>query len=220
MAAVSLLIACGNYLNARQGPPPAPPRRVVVQPPRLYGTEEALRDALSGPLNHVGTGTWPGSNRTFACAFRNARVIVVNVYCGVRDAQAFRLEVYSPARGRVRIYAESKAPVSQRVRPEYFSFTAESEPPAPDKGVLPVRLQMSFSELRAYEAKRYQAYLPSCYAGTERRKDRSGCLGSLASEATAWQKQNRAFLDHANDEWYRVMRSLRTLATRYGKDPG
>jgi len=28
-----------------------------------------------------------------------------------------------------------------------------------------------------------------------------------------------SFLEHANDDWYRVIRQLRTLAARYGSNP-
>jgi len=93
-------------------------------------------------------------------------VIVVNAYCSLRDTQAFRVEVYSPTRGRVRIYAESAAPVSGHVRQQYFSFTAESEPPpGPGAPVPTLALGMSFAELQRYDEQRYKAYLPACCTG-------------------------------------------------------
>ena len=78
----------------------------------LYPLDEALRDALSGPWEHLGTGPWYGNARAPACAYRNGRVLVVNVYCTTKEAQAFRLDVYSPTRGLVSIYAEAKVPAS------------------------------------------------------------------------------------------------------------
>jgi len=220
MGLLSLLVACGTADSAR----PARSAPTQVAPPReqteLYGIEEALRDALSGPWVHVGTGPWPGNARMQACAFRNERVIVVNAYCGVQDTEAVRLDVYSPSRGHVRIYAESKAPISVHVRRDYFTFTAESEPPpGRETEVAPLDLSMSFSQLYAYEQERYEAYLPACYGGVERQKERSGCLGPLASKAAAWGQQNGAFLERASDDWYRIVRELRLLAVRYGKDP-
>jgi hypothetical protein len=188
--------------------------------PRLYSAEEALRDALSGPLEHLGTGSWPGNRRMAACAFRNERVIVVNAYCSVRDTQAFRVEVYSPTRGRVRIYAESEAPVSGHVRQQYFSFTAESEPPpSPGAPVPALGLGMTFEDLQRYDEQRYNAFLPACYGGTELHKPRSGCLGPLAPEAPRWSAEHSHFLEHANSDWYRVVSTLRRLSERYGREP-
>lgn len=194
----------------------------TLSPPEssgMYGAEEALRDVLSSPLEHVGTGTWPGNGRMHACAFRNQRVIVVNVYCGVEDGPAFRVEVLSPQRGRVRIYAESKAPVSEQSRASYFSFMVESEPPAPGSALPPPALPMSFSALQTYDERRQAAYLPACYGGTERHSERSGCLGPLSPQATTWMAQHHTFLENASDDWVRVVRELRALATRYGRDP-
>lgn len=213
--------ACGvdRSLERRPSVPnrvPAPARPVSA----LYGPEEALRDMLSGSLLYLGTGPWPGNGRMHACAFRNQRVIVVNVYCSIKDSQAFRLEVYAPKRGRVRIYAESKAPVSARTRQDYFTFTAESEPPPAASARLgPLDLSMSFDALRTYDEARQAAYLPACYGGLERQQMRNGCLGPLAPQAAAWSKQNRGFLERANGDWYRAVSELRAQAARYGKDP-
>ena len=34
-----------------------------------------------------------------------------------------------------------------------------------------------------------------------------------------WAARNHAFLEHASDGWYRLVRTMRALATRYGRDP-
>jgi hypothetical protein len=186
----------------------------------LYGADEALRDALSGPLQHVGTGRWPGISRMYTCAFRNERVLVVNVYCGTTDVRAFRVDILSPKRGRVRIYAEASGPILSRARHQYFTFMAESEPPAgPEAHMRPLALTMSFDALRAYEKQRYGAYLPACYGGQEHARARGACLGKLAARNAEWASQNRPFLERASDDWYRVMRGMRGLASRHGKDP-
>ena len=107
---VSLLLAalgCGAAKPPAPQAPAARPSRAVhgsasIKPAGLYAADEALRDALSGPWEYVGTGPWPGIRRLHACAFRNARVLVVNVYCSIKETQAFRVDVYSPSRGRVR----------------------------------------------------------------------------------------------------------------------
>jgi hypothetical protein len=189
-------------------------------PADLYAPEEALRDALAGPWEYLGTGPWPGSNRTQACAFRNQRVLLVNAYCTITEQQAFRLDVFSPGRGRVRIYAETKGPVSVHKRRDYFTFTAESEPPpGRETRIPPLYLGMSFDDLRSYDERRYNAFLPACYGGTEMAKKRGGCLGALESHERAWASQNHAFLEHASNDWYRVVHDMRELSTRYGKEP-
>src|SRR4051812_40256554 len=90
-------------------PVPAPPPPIVPppQPTGVYSLGEALEDALSGPWTYLGTGPWTGNQRVKACAYRNERVLVVNVYCTIKEVKAFRVDVFSPTRGRVRIYAEA-----------------------------------------------------------------------------------------------------------------
>jgi hypothetical protein len=186
----------------------------------FYSAQGALRDVLSGELEYIGTGAWPGVERLRACAFRNQRVMVVNAYCSVHEQPAFRLEVYSPQRGRVRIYAETRGVVSTRQRRDYFTFMVEhSPPPTAASRLPPLSLQMPYEELRRYEKQRYDAYLPSCYAGEQNERAVGGCLGALAPRQGEWAAENRVFLDQANEDWYAVVQKLRKLATRYGVDP-
>jgi hypothetical protein len=194
-------------------PPPAPPRG-------LYSAQDALRDVLSGELEYIGTGRWPGVERSRACAFRNQRVVVVNAYCTLTEAKAFRIDVYSPERGNVRIYAEANAAISARQRVNYFSFTVESTPPPSTAARLPkLRLAMGYQELRRYEQQRYDAFLPGCFGGEKNQQPVGGCLGELAPRHAEWAAQNQTFLDRASDYWYRVIRQMRTLAMRYGTRP-
>jgi hypothetical protein len=78
---------------------------------------------------------------------------------------------------------------------------------------------MSFDELRGYEQKRYDAYLPACFAGEQHERPIKGCLGSLAAQAEPWALSNRDFLSRPSGDWYRVVQMMRELSTRYGKDP-
>jgi hypothetical protein len=194
-----------------------------VQPPErgaFYSAEEALRDALSGELEYLGTGRWPGIERSRACAFRNRRVLVVNVYCTVTETHAFRLDVYSPERGRVRIYAEANGRFSAHRRADYFTFTVEGgPPPGPEVRLPPVVLGMSYQDLRSYEQQRYDALVPGCFAGEQHARKIGGCLGPLTAREGEWSERNRAFLERGNDDWYRVIQQMRALAARYGHDP-
>ncbi|HEX5659255.1 MAG TPA: hypothetical protein VFX59_18805 [Polyangiales bacterium] len=212
-----LLVACGVGRRAER-PEAAPPDRVSVPTPApaqgLYGAEEALRDALATPLQHVGTGTWPGIRRMFACAFQNDRVLVVSVYCSPTDRQALRVVIYSPQRGRVSIYAEAKGGVSSRQRADYFTFMVESEPS--DRAL---SLPLAFEALRAYEEQRSAAYPAQCYGGQELSTPRGGCLGALAPQSAAFTRQNGRFLERASDDWYRLVRDLRVLAVHHGREP-
>jgi hypothetical protein len=209
--------------------PPTAARRPVQRPvvetpeltptiePSLYSAQEALNDALSGELEYIGTGRWPGVERSRACAFRNRRVIVINDYCTLNETPAFRIDVYSPERGRVRIYAEAHGAVSARERRDYFTFMMESTPtPSSDAHIRGLTLAMGYEELRSYEQQSYEAFLPSCYGGEQNQQNVGGCLGSLGPLASEFAAENRAFLERANDDWYRLIRQLRALATRYG----
>jgi hypothetical protein len=62
-------------------PAPVPPPPVVRprQPTGLFSVDEAVKDVLSGTWTHIGTGPWTGNARLKACAYRNERVLLVNV---------------------------------------------------------------------------------------------------------------------------------------------
>ncbi len=220
LALASLSVLAGVHPAHAKAPATPATQAPLPRGEGLYGPDEALRDALSSPLQHVGTGRWPGISRMYSCAFRNERVLVVNVYCGTTDVLAFRVDILSPKRGRVRIYAEASGPILGRARQQYFTFMAESEPPpAPEAHMRPLALTMSFSALRAWEKQRYRAYLPACYGGQQHAQPRGACLGALAPRSAEWASQNRLFLERANEDWYRVVRGMRGLASRHGKDP-
>ena len=184
----------------------------------LYPLDEALKDALTGPWKQLGTGPWYGNSHVPACAYRNERVILVNVYCALKEPNAFRLDVYSPTRGWVSICAEAKVPVSTVRRGNYFSFTAEAQPPPrPEAGVPPLALTMSFAELRRYDQRRSERFLPTCYGGVELHRPRGGCLGELAPHAKKWAERNKPFFAHPPEDWYYIVRELRALAAKHGK---
>ncbi|HEY6878022.1 MAG TPA: hypothetical protein VI299_08375 [Polyangiales bacterium] len=216
------LLWLGACTRARPVEPvEATPRAAVTHPTSaaasgLYSAQDALRDLLSSPLQHIGTGRWPGIRRMFACAYRNQRVLVVDAYCAPAEKQAFRVDVYSPSRGRVRLYAETRGTVSTRRREDYFTFMVESEPPLTPASP---PLTIPFPELSAYEQQRYDAFLPACFAGQELQRSREGCLGALSARSRAWSEQHRAFVAHPSEDFYRAVRELRALAVRHGREP-
>jgi hypothetical protein len=227
-----LLVACVLVGCYREAPPPVVPPPVVAQPlvvepppepkrvepkrEELYALDEALADVFSGPLQHIGTGPWFGMFRVNACAYRNERVIVVNIYCTPKEMKAFSIVVLSPTRGRAVIYAEAEKPISQLTRAEYFTFKAESSPP-PDSSLAPLSLSFAFNELSAWDEKRYYKWVPGCYGGVEINRPQGGCLKALEAHAGAWKARNQPFLDAPPDDWYRVIREMRTRALRDGK---
>jgi hypothetical protein len=227
---VLLSAGCASSAKPVERPPARRPKVVVqhrAQPTAVAPTEEslysadaALRDVLSGKLEYVGTGHWTGVERLWACVFRNERVVVVNVYCTVTDLHTFSVEVLSPERGYVRIYAEANGPITVRDRALYFSFNAASEaPPEPATGIPPLDLTMSYEQLRDYDQHRYDAFLPGCYGGTKNKEPVGGCFGALAAREAQWSSENRGFLEEASGDWYEVVRQMRALAVRHGRDP-
>lgn len=175
---------------------------------------------MQGRWEYLGTASWPGNNRTDACVFRNDKVIIVNVYCTVTETPAFRAEIFSPEHGRIRLYAEAERGVSRQQRSGYFTFMIESEPPpGPGASVLPLDLGMPLSELRLRESQRYDAFLPSCYSGVQHGRLQTGCLDSLAPKKAAFAEENASFVEQANNNWYQLVKILRRLSVRYGRDP-
>jgi hypothetical protein len=197
-------------------PPPVEPPREEPKRDELYALDEALADVLSGPLRHIGTGPWFGMFRVHACAYRNERVIVINVYCTPKEMKAFSIVVLSPTRGRAVIYAEAERPISQLTRADYFTFKAETAPPA-DSSLAPLSLGFAFKELTAWDEKRYYKWVPACYGGVEIKRPQGGCLKALEAHAPAWKARNQPFLDAPPDDWYRVIREMRARALRDGK---
>jgi hypothetical protein len=226
-----LVVGCGAQSQGGREPVREKPILVAVdagsRPPELpdqpdenilYPLDQAVADALSGPLTHIGTGKWYGIARLHACAYRNQRVIVVNVYCTVKETRAFRVDVFSPRYGHVSIYAEGKVPISTIRRDEYFTFKAKTEPtPDEDSGLPQLGLSMSFAELQAYDKARYERFLPGCYGGVELQRPQGGCLDALAPRATEWAERNGTFLREPPAEWYRLVQELRARAPSEGR---
>jgi hypothetical protein len=82
----------------------------------------------------------------------------------------------------------------------------------------PLTLTMSFSKLQRYDQRRSERFLPACYGGVEIHRPTGGCLGELGPRAAQWAERNRAFLKHPPDDWYHIVRELRALAGKHGKN--
>lgn len=182
-----------------------------VEAPALYTVDEALGDIAAGPLVFIGTGEWFGNFSIHGCAYRNARVIVVNVYCTVKEQPAFGLVVLSPARGRLMIYAEAEHPISALKRSDYFTFSAEVQPANPAD---PLALGISYADLRAWDERRYHARIGSCWAG-----DTVGCGDGLEPRLAAWSPSAKAFLDTPPAAFYQLAKDLHARAVRDSRRP-
>ena len=182
-----LAVACRTSRPSEQ--PPLRPSVVDVQkpgpPPQsgLYSAQEALRDVLSGELEYIGTGRWPGVERSRACAFRNQRVVVVNAYCTLNEAQAFRIEVYSPTRGRVRSCRIERRVASRRG--DYSHLGREQLPPDRSEHS-PLTLAMPSEQMRTTSS---SAMTRSCRLLRRRADD--------GRWAAAWTRRSAHGMDRA-----------------------
>src|SRR5262245_42803364 len=221
---VIMCVLVGCYRDSPRHETPiehVPEKPALAQEPKrddpLYALDEALADVLSGPLEHIGSEPWWGLFRINGCAYRNDRVIVVNIYCTAKEMKAFSIVVFSRTRGRVVIYAEADAPISTLSKADYFTFKAESEPVSDQ--IPPLSLAWTQEQLAAWDKQRYHTWIPACYGGVELRKPQGGCLQALASHAPAWKQRNQPFLDEPPEDWYRIIRELRARAPHDAKPP-
>jgi hypothetical protein len=177
-----------------------------VAPP-MYTVTEAFDDIAAGPLVFVGRGEWFGNASIKACAYRNARVIVVNEYCTATETPALGLVVISPTRGRLKIYAEAESAISTLQRSDYITFRAEVEEPATDE---PAALAFTYAELRAWDERRYNAHHGACWYANAEESCSMGHSGQLA----AWSESAKAFIDDPPEAWYRLAKDLHARALR------
>src|SRR5258708_20635726 len=61
-----------------EAPVEAAPRPIAPAARTLYAPDEALRDAISGPLELVAVGGWPGIYRRLSCMYRPNPAFVVD----------------------------------------------------------------------------------------------------------------------------------------------
>ncbi len=228
---LSLFAACGPVARA---PAPADPARVDpgptgepvhaaaadagLPPPvaapdvTLYTLREAIADVMASPLAFIGTGEWTGVTPYPPCAYRNDRVIVLDNYCTTRkEISTFGIDVYSPTRGWVEIYAtaKDKRPVSKTPRSQYGSFIVTSGPvPAPGKVEMELTFDMTYQEVERYEGVRAGAGIPSCWQGVHA-EPASGCNQEMpAGVGRAFRAEHEAFMKDPPELWYEFARHI------------
>ncbi|SRR5258706_1049084 len=200
----------------RTAPAPAGSAQPLLATPptrdrlRVYSPTEAVEDALSSPLQHLGTGPWFGIFRIDACAFRNERVIVVDIYCTHKEMSSFGVIIMSPERGRVRLYAEAtKTPISTIRRDRYHTFKAEMDPAWPEALS---SLGMDFAALQTYEERYYHVDGPACFMNKSNLPEPAvGCIHGGEPLLEAWKTAAESYLDSPPDSWYRLVVQLRAL---------
>jgi len=185
----------------------------------LYQPAEAVADVLSGPLEFVGRGSWFGMTRWQSCVYRNAKVVVVDVYCAKLWPRAFSVRIFSPTKGRVRIYLESPELTSALSRKQYneASWSMESEPPPPHGRVSPpFSLKMTFAQLNVYAQARYKLYLPACFTSGKEARCAEAFAGTAAQKG--WAARVVPFWQNPGSSWYQLIEEMRRLAQTHGVD--
>lgn len=189
---------------ARPFAPAEPVRPEAGAQNPLYSFDEAMADALSGPLTFIGVG---GDGGHLSCAYRNERVIVLDEYCTQKEMSAFGVAVLSPARGRVKLYAEARAPISTLKKADYLTFYGESEP-ASATLTPALSLSMPYEAITAYDRARARRYLPSCVNGMEGGRHKEACHKHLRPHAAAFAARSQPFLQEPPEVWYQLVRRL------------
>jgi hypothetical protein len=222
---LGLVVAFAGCYRNKPAPRMTPIEHPVAQqpaqaaPPQLYTLEEALGDALSGPLDWVGTGEWFGMFHIYSCVYRNQRVFVVNIYCTkTKEKRAFGMVVLSPTRGRAYIYAEAEKPISEVRRAEYITLKVDGEPVHIDDKLAKLELSYTWAQLRQWDEIRYYKYVPGCFAGFENKRPQNGCMQQLDALEQSWPESNRAFIANPTPAWYALIADFRARAKRDGRD--
>jgi hypothetical protein len=184
---------------------------VTAAPSALYLPEEALVDALSGPLEVVGVGGWPGSFRRLSCVYRNGRVFVVDERCSdPREPSSLVVHVLSPSRGRATVFGEAPGPIGSARRGDYKAFGAASAPPRDPP--LPLDLSMGYEDVIAYETEPRGRVRGFCSAGTQRPE--GSCQKGLPMTAAEYAARVGPFVSDPPAGWYELVRALVPLRVK------
>lgn len=200
----------GSAAPAPRAPPataPSPDSTTAAP----YAPGEATADALSGPLEIVGVGSWPGSFRRLACIYRNGRVFVVDERCSdPREPSGLLVHVLSPARGRATLFAEAGTPIGRARRSDYKSVGVASAAVRPPPASL--ALSMTYEEVIAYETDTGGKVRGTCSAGTQR--PQGFCSKGVSVSAGDYAASVEVFLREPPAAWYDLVRALVELRLR------
>jgi hypothetical protein len=194
----------GLVVAPADGAPVAPADAAAVP---FYLVTEALADAKVSPLKRLGIGAWPGNFSIKGCVYRNDRVFVVDVYCTYKEQLAFSVVVISPSKGEVRVYAEANDPISTVSRADYFTFYAETYPPALAP---PALATATFDQVTSWQSdfqddRRLPDTIAPCSTDIETCAD------------PAWLSAAHAFIDVPTEDWTWIIDQLRNRAQHDGK---
>jgi hypothetical protein len=172
-----------------------------------YAPDDAIRDALSGPLEVVGVGGWPGYFRRLSCVYRNAKVIVVDERCSdPREPTSLVVHVLSPTRGRATVFADASLPIGRARRPDYTSFGVAGAAARPPPASLAA---MSYEDVAAYETDGRGEVRAGCSAGTQ--KPEGFCTKTSGTSAPEFASAVAPFVRAPPAAWYDLVRALVAL---------
>ena len=198
-------------------------RKLQPDPPSaapLYPPSDALADAASGPLQHVGTTLWYGRYGIPSCIYRNEKVFVINSYCTLKEIPQSGVFVIHPERGVVTLKARGvqNKPVSTLRRAQYSEWGFSST-----DGKRGLTLNASADALVAWEERRHRYYRnPGCGAGQAGTTGKKGlkCKDKTPEFEAWWQGVSSPLLEAPPESWYALVKDLRQRARKDGKrDP-
>lgn len=190
----------------------------VVSRKPLYPPDEALKDALSSPLEYVGAAVWPDRYKIPSCVYRNDKVLVVNSYCIRKEQHSISIAVLHPERGSAGFYAEGRNDdrITQLTRDDYTQWKFGASDPFPG-----LTLTMSMDELLKYEGRRGKFAKGGCVAGMVLGNDRNASCGLKSPEVEQWwEGYYRPILKQPPPEWFTLVKELQGRVKKDGKkDP-
>ena len=172
----------------------------------IAADDEALKDALSSPLEYVGAAVWPGRYKIPSCVYRNDKVLVVNSYCIRKEQHSISIAVLHPERGSAGFYAEGRNDdrITQLTRDDYTQWKFGASDPFPG-----LSLTMSMEDLLNYEGRRGKFAKGGCVAGMVLGNDRNASCGLKSPDVEQWwEGYYRPILKQPPPEWFTLVKEL------------
>jgi hypothetical protein len=190
--------------------PRLPPSQVQQQPPPVsqagpYLPADAIADAMSGPLEVVGVGGWPGLFRRLSCMYRNERVFVVDESCSSpAEPTQLTVHVFSPTRGQATLYAESARKITAAKRADYTQFGAANANLKPS----PARLDLTqtYEDVIAYQTDGRGQIPIFCTASIT--SPEGHCTKGATMTPGEYAARVSSFVAEPPDSWFALVRTL------------